>query len=186
MIIFDFNEKKATQVAALLLSLNCNKMNYTKLIKLLYLIDRESLKRFNKTVSGDVYCSLNNGPILSRVYDLIKYDEVINEIGKYWHKFIFKDRYDVELQKAPKIDELSEREEKLIIEIDKQFKNFSYAKMIDYCHTLPEWKDPDKVGVKSLDLTVEDILERINKSRSEIKMIREDANLSNFVNSNFI
>jgi hypothetical protein len=41
-----FDEKKATEVAAFLLKMRGGKMSYLKLIKLLYLADRESLSRW--------------------------------------------------------------------------------------------------------------------------------------------
>lgn len=187
MINFGFNETKAAEAGALLLFLNQNKMNYTKFIKLLYLIDREALKRFNRPITGDYYCSLHNGPILSRVYDFIK-SGPIKGFGDQWHELIKKNKYDVELQKSFNITELSVREESLINEIDEQFKHCNYQEMIAYCHTLPEWKDPIKQNQKSSDLTIEEILQKIKKSPDEINGINDDAALTRFVdsiNSNF-
>jgi uncharacterized phage-associated protein len=60
-----FNEQKATQAAARFLKLANGKMNYLKLIKLLYLLDRESLNRRGRPVTGDQYYSMKLGPVLS-------------------------------------------------------------------------------------------------------------------------
>ena len=65
-----FNEKKATQAAAHLLRLRGGRMSYMKLIKLLYLADREALLRWGRTISTDRYVSMDRGPVLSRVLDL--------------------------------------------------------------------------------------------------------------------
>jgi len=53
-----FNEAKATQAAALLLKLRGGRMNYMKLIKLLYLVDRTALIRWGRPVTFDSYCSM--------------------------------------------------------------------------------------------------------------------------------
>ena len=54
-----FNEKKATQAAARFLRLCKGCMNYMKLIKLLYIADREALLRWGRPITTDAYC---NGP----------------------------------------------------------------------------------------------------------------------------
>ena len=47
-----FNEAKATQAAARLLFLRGGTMSYVKLIKLLYLADREALIRWGRPVTS--------------------------------------------------------------------------------------------------------------------------------------
>ena len=65
-----FNEKKATQAAAHLLKLRGGKMSYMKLIKLLYLADREAILAWGRPITTDGYASMDRGPVLSRVLDL--------------------------------------------------------------------------------------------------------------------
>src|SRR2546426_8827697 len=65
-----FNERKATQAAGLLLQLRGGTMSYMKLIKLLYLADREALLRWGRPISTDRYVSMDRGPVLSRILDL--------------------------------------------------------------------------------------------------------------------
>ena len=66
-----FNEAKATQAAACLLKLRGGQMSYLKLVKLLYLADREALLRWDRPITTDRYVSMDNGPVLSRVLNLI-------------------------------------------------------------------------------------------------------------------
>ena len=65
-----FNERKATQAAAHLLRLHGGRMSCMKLIKLLYLADREALLTWGRPISTDRYVSMDRGPVLSRVLDL--------------------------------------------------------------------------------------------------------------------
>ena len=61
-----FNLEKLIQACNYLLKKNNYSLNYTKLIKLLYLADKESLKGAIQTISGDTYVSMDNGPVLSK------------------------------------------------------------------------------------------------------------------------
>ena len=66
-----FNERKATQAAAFLLKIRGGRMSYLKLIKLLYLADRAALARWGRPITTDRHVSMNHGPVLSRVLDLV-------------------------------------------------------------------------------------------------------------------
>ncbi len=107
-----FNEEKATEAASFLLHLNGGKMNYMKMIKLLYLIDRKALEKWERPVTNDTYYSMKDGQILSNVLDLAKN----NFIGKYWHSHIAKSgRYWVELiSELKELKKLSPAEVELI------------------------------------------------------------------------
>jgi hypothetical protein len=70
-INFKFDERKAAQVAGRLISQGGGEMNYMALLKLLYLIDREALLRWGKTITGDKIVAMKHGPVLSRIFDLI-------------------------------------------------------------------------------------------------------------------
>lgn len=172
MISFKFNETKTTQVAAFFIEKHGNVLNYTKLIKLLYLADREALSVWGRSLSGDSYFSLPKGPILSKTYDLINYKEDPNN-KSYWYKFISKMSYDVMLIGQPGIDELSEREIDLIHKIYEKYKGKDWGEMIDVCHECcPEWQDP---GETSIPIPIENILREFKKTEKEIDLIDEEA-----------
>lgn len=71
-MVLRFNERRATEAAAKFLKLRGGRMSYLKLIKLLYLLDREALLRWGRPVTTDRYVSMDNGPVVSRIYDLIR------------------------------------------------------------------------------------------------------------------
>jgi len=66
-----FNERKVSQMAAFFLAKNSGAMPVLKLMKLLYLADRESMNRFDEPISGDRMVSMPHGPVLSRTLELI-------------------------------------------------------------------------------------------------------------------
>lgn len=172
MITFKFNEIKTTQVAALFLKKNKGKMNYMKLIKLLYLADREALARWERPLTGDSYFSMKKGPILSSVLDIINNGKSICE-NSYWYKYISEPAdYEISLEKEPQSDELSKRELELINEIYDKYKDVNKWDMVDICHKiLPEWEHP---GESSIPIRIEDILKAVNKTEREIEIIEEE------------
>ena len=42
-------------------------------MKMLYLADKEHLEHFGRTIAGDVYTAMKNGPVPDRAYNLCKY-----------------------------------------------------------------------------------------------------------------
>lgn len=71
-MVLPFNELRATEAAARFLKLWGGPMNYLKLTKLLYLLDREALLRWERPVTTDRCVSVDNGPVVGRIYDLLR------------------------------------------------------------------------------------------------------------------
>ena len=160
-ISFIFDEKKATQAACLLLALNGGRMNYMKLIKLLYLADRKYILEYNNSITTDRYVSINNGPVTSQIYDLIK--ESQTDSGTFWASYIRTQNHDVVLlKKIPEdgYDCLSLMEMEVITEINNNFSDLSEWDIVDFCHKeLKEWQNP--LG-SSIPISIEDIV-RVEK-----------------------
>jgi uncharacterized phage-associated protein len=181
MIRFEFNEAKATQAAAVLIERNGGTMNYMKLMKLLYLADREALLLWDRPITNDFYVSMNKGPVLSAILDKINYGKAPN-VESYWHKHITqKTLYNVDLKKKMDFDELSPRETELLVNIFEKYKNYDQWEMVEYCHeNLPEWKNPDGT---SIPIWIEDILRALDKTEMEIMSIDDDVSNLNYVKS---
>jgi len=173
-ITFRFNGQKAAQAAAYLLKLHGSRMNYMKLIKLLYLADRAMLVRQGHTITGDTMVSMKCGPVLSNVCNLIKRDP-FTSIAPEWSDHITEPTptYEVELKSESPIDELSEFEVGLLDKTYEQYGKMNEWQLVDHTHNhLPEWKDP---GKSALPIQPEDILRAENVSDNKIEQIRTDA-----------
>lgn len=141
--------------------------NYLKLIKLLYMVDREALARWGRTVTADHYISMDNGPVLSRIYDLIR-EEMPKPI---WSEFISAPLgdYEVELCKPnPPSDRLSRAEERLIEEVYGQYGRMNRWELVKLTHSFPEWKNPEG---SSIPLHLSEILKALQVEDGEIRMI---------------
>lgn len=173
MIRFKFNSIKTTQAAGYLLARHKGSMSKGVLIKLLYLADRKLLSKRGQPLTGDQPVSMENGPVLSKTYDLTKGASL--EHRAYWEQHISvaqKGAYYVSLKKKTGTEHLSKSEIQALEEVDNEFGNWSWRRLVDYCHTLPEWKDP---GRSSSAIKVEAILTAVGKSNEEISQIHNHA-----------
>ena len=148
-----FDETKSTQMAGCLLQLAGNHMNYMKLIKLMYIADREALKRWGHPLTGDEYYALPHGPIVSRVYDLIA-DEPDLSSSAYWNTFIATHNYEVELKQSTPADSLAPADVDLLHDVFRQFGHLNQWQLRDLTHGFPEWRDPSgsRLAIRYLDI----------------------------------
>lgn len=161
-----FDERKATQAAALFLALRGGRMHYLKLIKLLYLADRAALLQWGVPITTDRYVSMDHGPVVSMIYNLIT-DE---KPKPAWAEFISPPlgEYEVELLKPAPVDCLSRAEERLIGQVFGEFGHLSRWDVVNFVHTLPEWKNP---GGSSIPISIRDILKAGGENEEEIKAV---------------
>ena len=101
--------ERATQAAAYLLKLRGGRMSYMKLLRLMYLADREALLRMGRPITYDRYVSMDHGPVLSQTYNLLVSEEAPSHESSYWRQHISEpDRYEVTLRIAePSVSALS-------------------------------------------------------------------------------
>jgi len=158
-----FDAEKVTEAAAFLLGLRGGRMHYIKLLKLLYIADREALAEWGIPISHDNYVAMDNGPVLSQTYNLIK------EGGRIWSEHIsapFGD-YEIELSgNPPSGKKLSRAEENILRRVFEQYGHKNRWDLVDYAHTFPEWRDPRG---SSIPINVREILEALNESPDEIQ-----------------
>jgi len=173
-IKFKFDERKAAHAAGRLISQGGGEMNSMALLKLLYLIDREALLRWGKTITGDKIVAMKHGPVLSRIFDLVSQKK--QEMPKSaWHNLIPRPApyvYTVRFSGVPDISGLSEAEVALIDEIFAQHRNKSEDQLVEFTHTLPEWSDHGKTSVP---IPFETILRAAKIPQSEIAAIASEA-----------
>jgi uncharacterized phage-associated protein len=166
-----FNERRATEAAAKFLKLRGGRMSYIKLIKLMYLLDREALLRWGRPVTTDRYVSMDNGPVVSRIYDLIR-EEPTPGTDPLWRHFISAPtNYEVSLTAELDNEELSPAEESLIEEIFSKYGKLSRWDLVNLSHELAEWQDPKG---SAIPIEYRDILRAGQKTESEIAAIESE------------
>jgi uncharacterized phage-associated protein len=170
-IQFRFHPKKAVEAAAVLLKLHGKPMKCLGLLKMLYIADRIALQRMEQPITGDHYISLDQGIVLSSVYDLIK-GKPVDEALPLWSKFISSHRdHSVALVSDPGNKDLCEEEEEIIQQVYQTFGHLDPGYVAEWTHDFPEWQDPHGL---SIPITVEAILKNVGKSDEEIGEIQKE------------
>lgn len=148
-------------------------MSYTKLIKLLYLAEREALARFGAPLTYDSCVSIPHGPVLSATLNRINEPEIYED--GYWDKHIApKHNYEVGLKNpeaAVPNDQLSPAEEALIDEIFQRYGHMDRWELVKFTHTLPEWTDPEG---SSLPISPDEILLSEGYSREDVAEMKAE------------
>ncbi len=138
-----FKEHKTTQAAAILATYCGGKIDVYKLIKLIYLIDRESLKRRGSPVTYDRSYNTPLGPTPINTYHLINNPWT----GEYWSQS-FSAPESPHVIKLLRNDtgegKLSRFEVDLIHEVFEKFGKKSFNELQRYMHSLPEFDDPGR------------------------------------------
>jgi hypothetical protein len=180
------NLRKVIQVVALLLRKYSSRLNYTKLVKLLYIADREAISRWNVSITGDRYAATANGPILINISNLIKNTHPNQAMQIGWNTIFDYQGYDLVAcvltrdanaripRKFPLCDELSDREEALLHEIDAKYHDWDAETLIKHVQEaghFPEWSDP---GTTTVPIHFEQILDALGRSKEEIVQILSD------------
>ena len=171
-----FNQEKATEAASIFLKLHNGEMKYLLLVKLLYFLDREAFKRWERPVTFDSYASLPYGPVVSETLDIIRGK---NKESGFWNNYIVTvPNKKIRLKDSPpKIKKLSPAEIGLISEIDAKFGSYDPFTLAKKMHDLPEYKDP---GQSSIPITLEDLLSAVGYNSEDIIRIinemQEEAN----------
>ncbi len=109
-----FSEKKAL-AAILYLANQDGQIDLYALLKTLYYADKNHLREWGRTITGDFYARMPYGPVPSNVYDMLK--SVRGEGA--WKTdlkccFIFEDRTTIKPLALPNIDDLSETDIKAL------------------------------------------------------------------------
>lgn len=144
-----FNEIKVAQMAAYLLQKRGGRMAYIKLMKLLYLADREYMILYGNSMSGDQAVSMKNGPVLSQTYDLLKGGAP--EDASAWDEWISgESNYEVSIKKPVHgfdvedvYDELSRANCRVLDRVFAEYGHYTRFQLCDLTHQIcPEWQDP--------------------------------------------
>ena len=169
---FVFNLEKTIQAAAEFMRREPGKqMSYLRLIKLLYIADRECLKEKGRPVTGDSIVAMKNGPVLSHFYDIIKGEHV--ESPRF-NKFFDLRGYKVILAKDPGNDLLNRFELRKLHQISDHYAGKDEWEIVEETHQFPEWKK-NNPGESSRPIPLQDLLAAVGYDKKRIKAVFKDA-----------
>ncbi len=165
-----FSQEKVLQEILFLLRLNGGKLELTKLMKELYLIDRESMGERESSVSGDEFFFLRHGPVLSFTLNIL---ETLEE--SEWGDFLER-KGNTFLPKSSKsssddFDLLSEKEKAYIKKISEQFREKPASDLVNYVLTLKECSPFKKPGQR---IQFSELMSALGKTDREIRQAKAE------------
>lgn len=139
-----FDDRKVGQVAAYFLDAAGGRLPVIKLVKLIYLADRESLDRYGLPITFDRLVAMPHGPVNSQTYDCIQ--GAVDRAG--WNEWVSERvGHDLTLRKPitrDALDELSNAELAALSAVWERFGPMPKWTLRDWTHdNCAEWRDPN-------------------------------------------
>ena len=144
-------------------------MTRIRLLKLLYIADREYLRRTGRPITGDRVAAMEHGPVLSNVYDCIKGE--CWELAA-WEKFFVSEGIVVRMKEHPGVGELSRLEMDTLLTVSRDRTDKDEWEIVEETHRFPEWVRNDP-GTSSRPIPFEDILEAVGRGAQAETILRE-------------
>jgi hypothetical protein len=138
----NFNIDKAIATAAYLIDREGGEIDMFPLIKKLYYSDRSALVAWGDSVTGDSFASLEKGPIVSTIYNLMKGTGTATNLIKWNNAIQRTPPHKISIRKQPGQGILSDREIE-IIEASRLKIDSIDGSIADWLHlNCPEWENP--------------------------------------------
>ncbi len=176
---FAFDRQKSIQAVAWLLKTRPNYQdNYMRLLKVLYMADRESIQETGSPITGDAFVAMRHGTMLSRLLNLSKHapghlDQ--NADHTEWRQYIsLVSKHDIRLRHDPGRGALCDYEIDKLNEVAIRYEGFDQWDMRDITHKLPEYHDPHKEGKRQKWICLREFLAAV-RMESVADDIEEEA-----------
>jgi len=167
-----FNLHKALQAAAVLVKTEPgDRMNYMRLLKLLYIADRESLRETGCPLTHDRFVAMDHGPVPSRLYNLIMGRD---PESPDWSRFVVTEHFDVELVRDPGNAKLSAYEIETLQRVADERRSLNQWGVRDETHDFSEWKKNHVKGT-AIDIPLRDILDAVGRGGDADTILEEAA-----------
>lgn len=169
-MLLDFDIDKAIAATAHMIEHKGGSDDMFRLIKKLYYADRTALIQWGKSITGDKLASLEKGPIVSGIYNLMKGKGSTPDQIRWDDVIVRQESYTITTRKTANKGVLSEREEEILDDAARTIDAIR-GSIPRWLHKhCPEWKDP---GKSSIPIDPSTILRLAKKSEEEIRCIEE-------------
>lgn len=170
-----FDIEKATQVAAYLLWKKGGRMSSRKLMRMMYLAEKQFILEYGERLTGDKMVSMPSGPVLSSVYDCFLggspyWNEWICNPGKY--ELAINDSIDVKADDPLEaLNELSKADQGILDSVFECLEKKTRWEIVELTHDpefCPELEDPHG---SSYPIRCKDLLIKNGKTEEEANAI---------------
>ena len=163
-MFYRFELDKALQAAGVLLhAQRGDQLSSLRLLKLLYLADRESLRLTGRPIIGNPLVAAAQGPQHREVAILLKGEHPEQAV---WSQYIDRDWQVVQLVDDPGVSELSAQEIETLVDVARQQRELNDWELVELTRGLPEWRQSYLSG-SARPMTLADILSALGFSASD-------------------
>jgi uncharacterized phage-associated protein len=162
---FPFELAKAVQSFGVLFSSeNDPKVAYYRLLKLLYIADREFLKETGRPIVGGTDVAMKRGPLNSQAYDLIKGE---HQDSSFFLRYFSRDGKRLLVMLAdPGREDLSRREIRKLMEVSQKYRDLDDDEIGDLTHEFPEYTE-NYIPDSSRAISLQSKLQALGMSQSK-------------------
>ncbi len=113
--------------------------NFHKLFKILYFSEKQHLSRYGRSITGDKYIAMKDGPVPSSIYDILKIlrgtPSVIKTSIDWSHDFEVRENHYLKMINSEfDMDIFSESEIECLSQSIAENKNLSFTILRDHSH----------------------------------------------------
>lgn len=137
MIRFQFEADVAVQATAFLLDRLGGSVDKVKLMKLLYLADKEHFLKYGRPITGDSQWALPHGPVPSCTLNLLNGAD--DEFGSSVTAYVGTSDTQYKLRSKPNADRLTNTDVTVLESVLDQFGQMHTWALVDFTHRLPEY-----------------------------------------------
>ena len=153
-LAFPFKPDKASQPLLWLLHRHGGSMDKLKLIKMIFLADREHLVRYGRPIVGGNYVAMDLGLVSSDLKDYIEGKTAVKDLP-----FAIEGEYNLFAKQPTDEDWLSESELKVLDEVYEKYKHIDSIKLGLMTHKYKAWRNNEPPKGSSKPVPYEDFFE---------------------------
>ncbi len=154
-------QKTMQAVGVLLKTTPSTRMSRLRLLKLLYITERDLIRETGRSITGDRAVAMDHGPVLTSTYNLINGQHADT---KTWDQVFRRDgRHDVALVADPGNGELSRFEIARLEANAAKFNDMDDWALSEYTHGFAEWKAHQPPPNSRLPIPVDDVLKAVGQ-----------------------
>lgn len=169
-----FDLEKSLQVI-LYVANSLQRKDFHKIFKVIYFADREHLSKYGRTITGDTYIAMKDGPVPSNIDDIFKavrgdsYFAKVENIAVFSNLFCIHDWYLVQPKQQANLDYLSQTDVEELNDSLEKYGALSWDEVREKSHDYA-WR----VTTENRQMSIEDILRENGADEDFISFVTED------------
>ena len=166
----DFKVEKAIN-AVLYISRKLKRNDFHKIFKILYFADRNHISDYGRSITGDTYIAMNDGPVPSNLYDIFKSvrgDGFFKDNNNFSQSFIIVNWDLIQPIAEPNLKKLSKTDIEFLDNSLVEYGDLSWDEVREKSHDYA-WRNT----VKNAPISLENLVLETGNDESYVEYLKE-------------